>query len=156
MEINALIDEEFREHIDIDWLKNLARDVLGLENASPEVELGLVITSQERVRELNRRYLGKDTPTDVIAFPMSPSEEESGPFILPPDGLLHLGEVIISYPQAVIQAREQGHSVSREMAILVIHGVLHLLGYGDETPELKKEMQAREQEVLGRTNIALN
>ena len=63
--------------------------------------------------------------------------------------MLHLGEVIVSYPQAIAQAEEQGHSIKREVTILIIHGVLHLLGYGDETTELKRQMRAREKEILG-------
>jgi probable rRNA maturation factor len=66
----------------------------------------------------------------------------------PPDGVLHLGEVIIAYPQAVIQAEEHRHSVKREVAILIIHGVLHLLGYRDDKPELKRLMSTREREIL--------
>jgi probable rRNA maturation factor len=60
----------------------------------------------------------------------------------------HLGEVIISYPQAVIQADERGHSIEREITILIIHGILHLLGYEDKKPELKRQMNAREAEIL--------
>jgi len=70
------------------------------------------------------------------------------PFVQPPDGVLHLGEVIISYPQAVAQAEEHQHSVKREIAILIIHGVLHLLGYEHDKPELKRQMMTREAEIL--------
>lgn len=150
MEINVLIDDELEGHLDAGWLQRIGEQVLTLEEADPEAELSLLITSQERVRELNRKYLGKDAPTDVLAFPMLAADEEPASFILPPDGIRHLGEVIISYPQAVIQAGEQGHSTDKEIAILVIHGVLHLLGYGDESPELRKQMQARGQEILSR------
>ena len=153
MEINVLIDDGLEEHLDVCWLQRIAKQVLTLQHVGSKAELGLVITSQERVRELNRNYLGRDAPTDVLAFPMLPAEEEPATFVLPPDGIRHLGEVIISYPQAVIQAGEQGHSTEKEIAILVIHGVLHLLGYGDETPELKQQMQAREQEILSRIGI---
>jgi len=69
-------------------------------------------------------------------------------FITPPDGVLHLGEVIIAYPQAVIQAEEHHHPVKREIAILIIHGVLHLLGYDHEEPEAERQMRAREAEIL--------
>lgn len=67
-----------------------------------------------------------------------------------PDGLLHLGEVIISYPTAERQARERGHPVQREVAHLLIHGVLHLLGYDHALPEEERLMQARENLYLGR------
>ncbi len=153
MEINVLIDEGFEEHLDAGWLQCIVEQVLTLQGADPKDELGLVITSQERVRELNRNYLGRDAPTDVLAFSMLPAEEGSASFIPPPDGIRHLGEVIISYPQAVIQAGEQGHSTDKEIATLVTHGVLHLLGYDDETPQLRKQMQAKEQEVLSRFEI---
>jgi probable rRNA maturation factor len=153
VEINVLIDGGLEEYLDAGWLQRIGEQVLTLEGADPRAELGLVITGQERVQELNRKYLGRDAPTDVLAFPMLPAEEGPASFVPPPDGIPHLGEVIISYPQAVIQAEEQGHSTDKEIAILVTHGVLHLLGYGDEMPGLKKQMQAREQAILNRLGI---
>jgi probable rRNA maturation factor len=151
VEINVLIEEEFESCLEPGWLQRLAEQVLTLQGVGVEAEVGLVITGQERVQELNRSYRGRDIPTDVLAFSTLPSAEE--PFVPPPDGQLHLGEVIISYPQAVIQAGEEGHSIKREMATLITHGVLHLLGFDDEEPELKKQMQAREQEILSRLGI---
>jgi len=133
----------------VSWLQSVAEQALVAQDAGSKVELGLVIANQERVQQLNRSYLGKDEPTDVLAF--SAREEidaELPPFVQPPDGVLHLGEVIISYPQAVIQAKEHRHSVEREIAILIIHGVLHLLGYEHDKPELERQMKTREQEIL--------
>jgi probable rRNA maturation factor len=153
MEINVLIDDCLETHLEAGWLQRIGEQVLTLQGADPKAELGLVITSQERLRELNRNYLGRDAPTDVLAFPMLAAEEGTTTFVLPPNGIPHLGEVIISYPQAVIQAEEQGHTTDKEVAILITHGVLHLLGYGDEMPELRKQMQAREQEILSRLGI---
>jgi probable rRNA maturation factor len=153
VEINVLIDGEFEEHLDAGWLQRIAEQVLTLQSVAPEAELGLVITSQEKVRELNRHYRDKDKPTDVLAFPMLAAEEDPASFIPPPDGIRHLGEVIISYPQAALQAGERGYSTDKEIAILVIHGILHLLGYDDETPEPRKLMQAREQEILSQIGI---
>ena len=154
VEINVLIDDEFSEHLEPGWLQTIAEQTLSLEGIGAEAEMGLVVTGQERIRALNWSYLGKDRPTDVIAFYMlSPAGSEPADFVLPPDGQRHLGEVIISYPQAVIQSSEQGHSVKKEVAVLVIHGVLHLLGYEDETPELKELMSVREQEILSHIKI---
>ena len=149
MEINVLIDEGLEGCLEVSWLESVAEQVLVAQNAGSSVELGLVITSQERVQQLNRSYRGKDEPTDVLAFSMLSTKDEA-PFVPPPDGVMHLGEVIISYPQAVIQAEEHGHSIKREVAILIIHGVLHLLGYEDEKPELRHQMAAREGEILRR------
>ncbi|MDD5590908.1 MAG: rRNA maturation RNase YbeY [Dehalococcoidales bacterium] len=148
MEIDILVDEGLAGCPDAPWLEEVAERVLAAQGIGSQAELGLFITSQERIRELNRSYLGKDRPTDVIAFHMLPGGEESK-FVLPPDGVLHLGEVVISYPQAVIQAEQQGHSIMKEVAILTIHGILHLLGYQDEEPELKRRMAIREAEILG-------
>ncbi len=155
MEINVLIDEGLEGCPDADWLRHVAEHVLVAQDAGPSVELGLVITSQERVQQLNRSYRGRDEPTDVLAFPMLPELPVAGeigadfsPFIVPPDGVLHLGEVIISYPQAVTQAEEHQHSIKKEIAILIIHGVLHLLGYEHDEPELERLMAAREAEIL--------
>jgi len=147
MEINVLIDEDLEGCPEVGWLQGVAEQVLAAQDVGSGMELGLVITSQERVQQLNRSYLGRDESTDVLAFPMLP-ETDRPPFVAPPDGVLHLGEVIIAYPQAVAQAKEHWHSIKREIAILIIHGVLHLLGYGDEKPELKREMRAREKEIL--------
>jgi len=152
MEINVLIDEGVESCPPESWLQSIVEQVLINQKVGSDVELGLVITGQERVQELNRSYRGKEEPTDVLAFPMSATEDKPGtdssPFVVAPDGMRHLGEVIISYPQAVMQADEHRHSIKKEMAILIIHGVLHLLGYDDEEPELESQMRAKETEIL--------
>jgi probable rRNA maturation factor len=149
VEINVLIDEPLEGGPEVGWLQGIAQQILAAQGAGVEVELGLVIATEERVKQLNRDYLGRDEPTDVLAFSAS---EEAGtdfpPFVQPPDGILHLGEVIISYPQAIIQAEEHRHSIKRELAILIIHGVLHLLGYEHDKPELERQMRTREAEIL--------
>ena len=154
MEINVLIDEGLEGRLDVGWLQSIAGQVLLAEDAGPGAEVGLVITGQEKMRELNLVHLGEDAPTDVLAFPMLDGpgvEEEEGAgagFVAPPDGLSHLGEVIICHPQAVIQAEERGHSVEKEVATLVVHGILHLLGYDHDEPERQRRMQEREAEIL--------
>lgn len=151
MEINILIEEEFGGCLEENWLESVVEKVLTAQGVSSATELSVVIVGQEEIRQLNLNYLGKDAPTDVLAFAMLP--KQSGgvqvPFVAPPDGITHLGEVIISYPQAVIQAEEQKHSVKGEIAVLVIHGVLHLLGYEHDEPETEIEMRTREQAILG-------
>jgi probable rRNA maturation factor len=149
MEINVLIDDNFKRCLEVSWLQSVAERVLIVQGTGSDVELGLFITSQERVQQLNQSYLGRDEPTDVLAFSIREEiRADFPPFVQPPDGVLHLGEVIISYPQAVIQAEEHQHSVKKEIAILIIHGVLHLLGYEHDKPELERQMLAREAEIL--------
>lgn len=150
MDINVLFDEGFEDCLEESWLESIAGRVLTVEGVSEESQLSLVVVGQDRIQQLNKIYLGRDGPTDVISFPMisEQSEGETGIFITPPDGIQHLGEVVISYPQAVIQAEEQHHNVKKEIAILVVHGVLHLLGYDHDIPDLVKDMKARETEII--------
>ena len=150
MEIDVLIEAGFEEYIDAGWLKLVAERVLTIQNTDVSAELSLVISPQEKMRRLNLSYLGEDEPTDVLSFPMLPEQAaaDSVAFVAPPDGVQHLGEIIISYPQAVIQARERQHPVKREIATLIIHGTLHLLGYDHDTPERERERKAREATIL--------
>ena len=146
--IEIFVEEEFRGVVDGGWVKKIVRQVLKAEGVAPPYEVGLVFTDSETVRQLNRDYRGVDEPTDVLAFYMLPQEEVDDSFALPPDGVTRLGEVIISYPQAVEQAREQGHPTEKELALLIIHGILHLLGYDHEEPEGESKMRGRERELL--------
>ncbi len=152
MEIDILFDEGFENCLDEDRLRKIIEAALKAENAGDNVEMSLLITGQEKIHQLNKEYRGKDKPTDVLSFAMQ-DELQSGDgegfsFIAPPDGIKHLGEVIISYPQAVIQAEEHNHSVEKEVAILIIHGVLHLLGYDHIEDEEAEEMEAREKIII--------
>jgi len=147
-EIEIFVEEEFRGLVDEGWVERIAQTVLKAEEVAPPYEVGLVFTDSETARRLNRDYRGTDEPTDVLAFYMLPQKGADDSFALPPDGVTRLGEVIISYPQAVEQAREQGHSTEKELALLIIHGILHLLGYDHEEPEEEAEMRTREKELL--------
>ena len=150
MEVNVFVDEDLDIKLDTTWLKRLAKKILIVQRLSSNIELGLVVVDQERIHQLNLSYLGRDKPTDVLAFPLI-SESRKGKksvFVVPPDGIEHLGEVIISYPQVVIQAKEHGHSVRREITILIIHGMLHLLGYDHAKPKEEYIMRVKEAEIL--------
>jgi probable rRNA maturation factor len=149
MEINILIEEGIEPEPETEWMQRVVESVLGEENLPPTIEMSLLITGQARIQELNKEYRGKDQPTDVLSFSLVEQKDgESEAFIGPPDGLIHLGEVIISYPQTVLQAQESGHGIKKEIAILIIHGVLHILGYDHEKKELAPAMKAREKEIL--------
>ncbi len=152
MEIDILFDDGFESCLDESWLRKIIEAVLKMENTGDNVEVSLLITGQKRIHQLNRDYRGIDRPTDVLSFAMQeecPSEKgEDFSFVAPPDGIKHLGEVIISYPQAVIQAEERGHSVKKEVAVLIIHGILHLLGYDHIEDKEAEQMEAREKIIL--------
>jgi probable rRNA maturation factor len=136
--------------VEKNWLERIARRVLEDESIASSAEMGLLITDSKTIQKLNRIYRGQDKPTDVLAFQMTPdmNQEPEGSFVSPPDGIRHLGEVAISYPKAVKQAQEQGHGVTRELALLIVHGILHLLGYDHELPEEEQKMRDKENEIL--------
>lgn len=145
-EIDIRIDKPFEESVQEDWVHQAVQEVLISEGSSDPVELSLLITDDDTVHELNRTYRGIDETTDVLAFAFQ--EDTEFPSIS--DGITHLGEVIISCPQAVKQAEEMGHSLQNEVVVLVVHGVLHLLGYDHESSDDEDQMRARESEVLAR------
>jgi probable rRNA maturation factor len=148
MEINVLIDAEFKKQVKSGWLKNIARQVQAAENVSAKSEMGLVITGDEKIHELNLKYLEEDRPTDVLSFPMNEHLTDSPAFVSVPDGKVHLGDIMISYPTAARQAEEHRHLVEREITILLIHGILHLLGYDHDIPERETVMRKREAAIL--------
>jgi probable rRNA maturation factor len=151
-EINISVEKKLKVSLEESWLQRIALRTLEAEDIASPVEMGLVITDSKTIQKLNRTYRGKNQPTDVLAFHMAPdaSQESELRFVGPPDGVHHLGEVVISYPQAIRQAQAQGHGVAQELALLIVHGVLHLLGYDDELPDREQQMKARENEILKR------
>lgn len=129
------------------WLERVAQEVGAAEAVAYPAALSVVITDDEAVRELNRRWRGMDRTTDVLSFSFQEGDAEFPP---DPEGVIQLGEVIISLPQAQRQAERRGYSLRREITLLAVHGILHLLGYDHERPAERKKMQAREAEILSR------
>jgi probable rRNA maturation factor len=132
------------------WFEDKAERILNSVHTEEPVELSIVITGNDEIQQLNHMYKGKDEPTDVLSFAMIDEGNMNGPegFIVPPDGIKHLGEIIISYPKAVEQSGELGHDVLRELVILLIHGILHLFGYDHESDEDAAVMQQNESEII--------
>ena len=144
-DIAIKIDKPYAAEVKRAWLKRVIVEALGMEKVA-DAEVSLVITSDERIHEINRKYRQVDAPTDVIAFALTEGATEG--FVSPPDGIIHLGEIVISYPTAVRQAAEHGHSVQQELAILIVHGTLHLLGYDHVLSGQARKMRARERKIL--------
>lgn len=140
---------EFARSVDPEMIRRLIERVLVNEGVQEDVEISLFIAGDADIRELNARHRGIDQPTDVLSFPLAggPGEIELE-FVLPPGHARSLGDVVVSYERALEQAREYGHSVEREIGYLVVHGVLHLLGYDHETEPERQLMRAREEAAL--------
>lgn len=134
------------------YLNEVAEKTLKVAKFKKPVEISLVIIGEKRIKTLNKKYRGINKMTDVLSFGNDTvnktAKNETVKFISPPDGITYLGEIFICYPQATKQAKQKNHSVKKEMAILLVHGVLHLLGYGHEGDYEKSEMKVLEKEVL--------
>ncbi len=146
--VSISVNEEFQGLVDEEQMRKIAQAVLKAEGVSEPYQVSLVFTDSRTVRELNRDFRGLDEPTDVLAFYMLPRKGTDQFFAHPPDGITRLGEVVISYPKTKEQAKEQRHSTERELTLLVIHGILHLLDYDHEEPEQQEEMRTKEEELL--------
>ncbi len=128
---------------DLHRLRWLAGRVLAEEGAAP-CEVGVVLTDDAGIQALNRHYRDWDAPTDVLAFALAEGEQ---PFPRPARGRPYLGDVTISLERAEEQAAEQGHSLQREVELLLVHGLLHLLGYDDAREPARRKMLARQERL---------
>jgi rRNA maturation RNase YbeY len=149
--------------IDRAWLRRTAEAVLSAARADG-AELSLVLVSDRRMRALNRRYRKKDRPTDVLSFPLTPSLPSGAPIALPTamgregEGVgggaryssppMLLGDIVISMETAKRQASEFGHGLREELRRLLVHGVLHLLGYDHERGPRDAALMARKERVI--------
>ena len=112
---------------------------------SDDPDITIVLTDDRQLHELNRDYLGVDAPTDVLSFPASESDPETG--------TTYLGDILISIPRATQQAQAAGHPVEAEVQLLVVHGVLHLLGYDHADDEEKAQMWDEQAKVLNKLGL---
>jgi probable rRNA maturation factor len=135
-------------------LSQTAAQATGVE----EGEVSLTIVSADEIRALNAQHRNLDRETDVLSFPLFDREElfTDGEWILPsePDGSKPvLGDIVISYPRAVEQARQYGHSVQRELGFLYTHGFLHLVGYDHDSTEQEREMFTLQEDILSQHRL---
>lgn len=93
-----------------------------------DAEVSVTIIGDRRMHELNRTYRAIDATTDVLSFPQSDPSQPMKPFVDVPDGVLRLGDIVVSYPQAVKEATEENKMVDDKIVELVLHGLEHLLG----------------------------
>ena len=141
---NVEIFNETKEKIeDIKILKPLLEYARKYENLEDtELEFSIIIVDNKRIHEINKEYRNIDRPTDVISFALEDSEG------VEPENYRILGDIYISIDKVKEQAAAYGHSETRELAFLTIHGFLHLLGYDHMEPEEEKIMFAKQEEIL--------
>ncbi|HLM28940.1 MAG TPA: rRNA maturation RNase YbeY [Acidimicrobiales bacterium] len=154
-------DEQHAAPVDVGRWVELAREVLLAEGVRGEAELSLLFVDEGTIVDLNRRFMEAEGPTDVLAFPIDdpveagrwpdagtagPDREDPEPADLP----LLLGDVVVCPAVAERQAPEHAGSYDDELALLVVHGVLHVLGHDHAEPDETAAMQARERDLLDR------
>ena len=136
-------------------IRKVIRTALEAEGVTLRCEVDVLLTNDEGIHAINQEMRGVDAPTDVLSFPEfeftpgEPPAEEDEALCDPATGLLPLGDMVLSVERVKAQAAEFGHSTRRELAYLVTHSVLHLLGYDhlDEGP-MKKQMREREDAIM--------
>lgn len=126
----------------IEALISAAEATLLFKHAASGASLSILLTDDDSIRDLNRQFRGFDNPTDVLSFPIGdpiPGVEELKSY---------LGDIAISIPTANRQTKLKNHSLTEELQLLTIHGVLHLLGFDHGNPDQKNEMWLNQQQVL--------
>ena len=145
--IHIQIEEPYEASVEPELLEKAALAVLQHQAYDLAAELSVVIDSDEKLRQLNRDFLGIDAPTDVLSFP---SEEFD-----PDEQAEYIGDVVISFPRALTQAQAAGHAVVNEIQLLVVHGVLHLLGHDHAEPQKKSKMWQAQAEILASLGVTI-
>ncbi len=143
--INVVFNEIFEGSIGPEILEITVLKVLEHEHKTEDIDVSIAIEDNAQLQELNLKFLGIDAPTDVLSFPADEID--------PDTGNLYLGDIIISLPIAAAQAAAAGHPLQNELQLLVVHGMLHLLGYDHATPELKTEMWELQAQLLAGLSV---
>jgi probable rRNA maturation factor len=133
--------------VDRSILLHAAQHTLDISNISGHSSLTIVIGNDALLHRLNRQYRQVDSPTDVLSFPTGEVD--------PDTDTPYLGDVIISLPRASEQASTYGHSLTDELQLLVVHGILHLLGYDHIQPADKPKMQSAQDSILSQLGVPL-
>ncbi len=142
--ITVTVSTNIPSDFDTQWLTKLSNGIIEQLNIKKPIEFSILVTSNKKIKLLNKKYRNINEPTDVLSFYMPANNEN---FITPPDNLIHLGEIIISYEQAVKQATDESVDIRTELMVLTVHGILHLLGFDHELSGDERKMRKKEDEI---------
>ena len=160
--MSVLIDNR-QEEIKVDealeaFVVQVVEEVLAYERCEEEFEVSISFVCNEEMRSLNKEYRNIDKETDVLSFPLVEfieeelnTEDEDAEYI---EEEIALGDIVISMEKAVEQSEEYGHSFKRELAFLLVHGMLHLLGYDHDEEASEGEMFDKQEEILKNMKFA--
>jgi probable rRNA maturation factor len=146
--IYVQVAEHITPPIPVKTVQATAQAALTYASAPEKAGLTVVLTGDDQLRQLNLQFLDIDAPTDVLSFPAGFTDPDSGEH--------YLGDVLISIPQALVQAQANNQSTEEEIKLLVVHGVLHLLGYDHTEAEEHERMWALQSAILASSNPQVN
>jgi probable rRNA maturation factor len=160
--MSVLIDNR-QEEIKVDealetFVVQVVEEVIAYEQCEEEFEVSISFVNNQEMRSLNKEYRNIDKETDVLSFPLVEfieeelnTEDEDAEYI---EEEIALGDIVISMEKAVEQSEEYGHSFKRELAFLLVHGMLHLLGYDHDEEASEGEMFDKQEEILKNMKFA--
>lgn len=150
MDLTVEIEVTKEQQVAIDLIETCLQQAAKVEEI-PDVEVSVTITNNKEIQQINAEHRGIDRPTDVLSFPLYERDEEW--MLEEGEEVVALGDIVISLDRAIEQANDYGHSLSREIGFLAVHGFLHLLGYDHETPEEETEMFGRQDLILDQIGL---
>ena len=153
--MNIFLADEQDEAVDTEPIVTMAERVLLAESVPGHAELAIVLVGSDEMAGYNRRFMERDGPTDVLAFPVEQLVPGQIPTTIANGQPLSLGDIFVCPAVVKDQAAELGVSVGDEMALIVTHGILHLLGYDHNDPADAAVMTVREREFLAKEGIEL-
>ena len=148
--MSVFFADEQDDPIDAGPLRRLAELVLDEEGFPPDTEVTLLLVDQEQIATYNDRFMHREGATDVLAFPVQHLEPGVVPELRPGGPPLNIGDVVISPAYVRAQAEAAGEAFDDELSLMVVHGLLHLLGYDHQDDEGADRMEDRERELLAK------
>lgn len=146
--MSIFVADEQSEEVDLAGIRSLAELVVSQEGYPEDAEVTLLLVSDEEMTAYNRRFLDRDGPTDVLAFPVEDLKPGTVPDREANDPPLLLGDIIVAPAYIRAQAAAFEVSLDDEMSLMVVHGLLHLLGYDHQNDEEAEHMESRERSIL--------
>lgn len=132
------------------YLSDTILKILNILDIQKPIEISLLITNDKEMKSLNKKYREINNTTDVLSFNLfpEPNKEPGSHFVLPPGKIQQTGEIVISGEQAQKQAQERGAGLKDELQVLIVHGILHILGYDHETAIERRTMLRKEKNLI--------
>jgi probable rRNA maturation factor len=149
-EIEVQVEVDLPDDVQTARLSEAAQKVLELEEVEEGVGMTIVLVDNAHIQQLNRQYRQIDAPTDVLSFPVEPLPEEIE------EDQDYLGDILLAYPYIAARAKDEQRSLHDDLALMVVHGTLHLMGYDHDTQENQQEMWAVQAKALAALGVSLD